>query len=99
VRGKGYKHIVGAEVRGEGPYALLAAIVLQACADLHPAPNVRESNPGLPEAARAWLHSPACAEVLDLLNIPYQPFLEALNDYQLRRGTSCRARWQRRDVA
>lgn len=94
---KDYKHVAGAEVRGEGPYALLAAIVLQACADLHPP----ASDPafGLQAAARTWLLSPTCAEVLDLLDIPYDDFLEELNDKQLRRGTSCRAFWERREVA
>ncbi len=96
---KGYKHVAGAEVRGEGPEALLCAVVLRAVADLDPPANDRYRQPHLSQEAREWLHSSGCAWALYHLEIPHHLFLEALNDQQLRQGTGNRAYWQRRDVA
>ncbi|MGH2544150.1 MAG: hypothetical protein ACRDIB_15225 [Ardenticatenaceae bacterium] len=78
---------IGVEVRGSGPHALIAATVLQAVADL------RQDGP-LGEAAQEWLLSPGCHYCLDLLDIPYQPFLQALRTRRLCRGTSTRAFWE-----
>ena len=78
---------VGVEIRGSGPHALLAATVLQAVADLQKGGEVYED-------ARDWLLSPGCRYCLNLLEIPYQPFLEALGERRLRRGTSTRAFWE-----
>jgi hypothetical protein len=78
---------VGVELRGSGPYALLAATVLQAIADLQQEGQVYEE-------AREWLLSPGCRYCLELLDIPYHPFLEALQVRRLRRGTSTRAFWE-----
>lgn len=84
VRGK---RVVGVEVRGEGPRALLAATVLQAISDL------RQEGP-LHEEAREWLLSPGCRYCLEVLEIPYRPFLQALRLRRLQCGTSTRAFWE-----
>jgi hypothetical protein len=75
------------EIRGSGPYALLAAMVLQAVADLTQGHVVAK-------AAQEWLLSPACRICLELLDVPYWPFIEALRNRRLRRGTSTRAFWE-----
>lgn len=80
---------VGLEIRGSGPEALLAATVLQAVADL------QHTGAGdLQKDAREWLLSSGCEYVLEQLDIPYEAFLEALEERRLRRGTSTRAFWE-----
>ncbi|MDQ4075164.1 MAG: hypothetical protein M3220_02835 [Chloroflexota bacterium] len=81
------KRIIGVEVRGSGPRALIAATVLQAISDL------RKEGP-LKEEAQEWLLSPACHYCLDVLEIPYGPFIEALQHRRLQCGTSTRAFWE-----
>jgi hypothetical protein len=84
------RRIVGVELRGSGPSALLAATVLQAIADL-------QQDGLLADEARDWLRSPGCQFCLEMLDIPHEPFLQALAHRRLERGTSTRAYW--RDAA
>lgn len=84
---------VGVESRGEGPYALLAAIVLQAAWDR------QHDHAAVREEAEEWLRSEDCAWVLLWLDVPHPRFLEALEGKQLRRGTSTRAFWEDEDDA
>ena len=80
---------VGLEIRGSGPEALLAATVLQAVADFQ-----QDGACDLQQDAREWLMSSGCQYVLEQLEIPYDDFLEALEERRLRRGTSTRAFWE-----
>ncbi len=81
------RRVVGVEIRGSGPYALLAATVLQAVSDLQ--------QPGpLRDEAEEWLHSVGCRYCLEMLDVPYMPFMEALQQRRLRCGTSTRAFWE-----
>ena len=81
------KRIAGAEVRGNGPKALLAALVLQAVSDLRTEGRLRQE-------AEEWLLSSSCRYCLHLLDVPYQPFIEAVRHRRLQQGTSTRAFWE-----
>ncbi len=84
------KRVIGVEIRGDGPRALIAATVLQAISDL------RLDGP-LREEAQEWLRSAGCRYCLEVLEIPYSPFLEALETRRLQCGTSTRAYWEDMD--